>query len=138
MGSLPAVGSEVQKLNKVTDSQLKSFFKENGGEAKFSDFYKRALKAALYAQDDIDVGNYESAGARVDRIFSELPVSSPKWQKLKFRGVHLGNPSCYSALRMIQQIVALKANAFWQTCPRARGTPGFSGISDFAVCLCLL
>lgn len=69
MANLCADGNEVLKLNKVTDSQLKSFFKENGGEVNFLDFYKRALKAALYAQDDIEASTTSRLGQGLIRFF---------------------------------------------------------------------
>ncbi|MDD7985039.1 hypothetical protein PQO01_08775 [Lentisphaera marina] len=109
MVNLFANGNRAQHLYALTDSQLEHFFKENGGESEFPDFYKRSLKALLYAEDDIEAGDYESAGLRVEKIFTELPISSPKWQKINFRGVHIGTPSCYASLRMIQQIVTLKS-----------------------------
>lgn len=91
-----------------TGQQLESFYSMYGGRAAFPLHIAEALEALLYAEDDIERGDLNSARMRVDGVFRKMPLSSMIWERpLRNHDIHLGRPVAYAGLRMLDQILAL-------------------------------
>ena len=103
------VVSETAMMSKSAE-QLAAFYEANGGKAGFSHFKQKALETVLYALDEIESGQLVAARARIDAMLAIYPFSSPGagwYDDLSFRGLNLGIPVGYNALKMLDQILTL-------------------------------
>jgi hypothetical protein len=87
---------------------LTAFFDENGGKAGFTDNQVKALETVLFALDEIEAGQLVAARARVDAMLAAYPLSTGGWYGGSgYRGLNLGSPIGYYAVRMLDQILTL-------------------------------
>ena len=91
-----------------TEELLEALYADNGGEDAFPTHQVLALETLLYAQDEIESGDWESAATRVDAVFEEMPLSTSIWMEgLGHEGLNIGSPVAYYGLRMLDQILDL-------------------------------
>lgn len=62
-----------------TASQLAEFYNTYGGQSAFTPEYRAVIEAMLYAQDDINNGNYASADARLAAVWDQYPIGDSSW-----------------------------------------------------------
>lgn len=96
-------------LPKATD-QLAAFYTANGGKAGFTDIKQKSLETVLYALEEIEAGQLVAARARIDAMLAIYPFSTDGvgWNEdPAYRGLNIGNPPGYYALRMLDQILTL-------------------------------
>lgn len=110
-GTSPKAFYRVEKdpisLPKSTD-ELAAFFTANGGKAGFSDLKVKALETVLFALDEIEAGQLVAARTRVDAMLAAYPLSTGGWYSdSQYRGLNLGDPVGYYAIRMLDQILTL-------------------------------
>ncbi len=91
-----------------TEAQLAAFYDEHGGRDALSELHVLALEALLYGQDDLAAGERESARARVDAVFEQMPLSESIWREgVGDNGINIGDPVAYYGLRMLDQALRL-------------------------------
>ena len=89
-------------------NQLTAFFAANGGKSGFTDNQVKALETVLFALDEIEAGQLVAARTRVDAMLAAYPLSTGGWYNgLGYRGLNLGSPIGYYAVRMLDQILTL-------------------------------
>jgi hypothetical protein len=89
-----------------TADLLEAFYADHGGKDAFPTHQILALETLLYAQDEIESGDWESAASRVDTVFAEMPLSTSIWMEdLGHEGLNIGAPVAYYGLRMLDQIL---------------------------------
>ncbi len=92
---------------KSTD-QLTAFFDAHGGKAGFTDNQVKALETVLFALDEIEAGQLVAARKRVDAMIAAYPFSTGGWYGgIGYKGLNLGSPVGYYAVRMLDQILTL-------------------------------
>ncbi len=100
-GSAPAV-----PLN-ATDTQLETFFTTYGGRQSFPASYVTFVEALLRAEDEVEHADFAAARARIERVFSDYPLSVPVWWSgVGQAGANVGLPVAYYGLRMLDEITA--------------------------------
>ncbi len=111
-GTIPKAFYKVEKDPMVTPKstdQLTAFFAANGGKAGFPDNQVKALETVMFALDEIEAGQLVAARTRVDAMLAAYPLSTGGWYNgLGYRGLNLGSPIGYYAVRMLDQILTLE------------------------------
>lgn len=109
--TIPKAFYKVEKDPMVTPKstdQLTAFFAANGGKAGFTDNQVKALETVLFALDEIEAGQLVAARTRVDAMLAAYPLSTGGWYNGEgYRGLNLGSPIGYYAVRMLDQILTL-------------------------------
>ncbi len=109
--TIPKAFYKVEKDPMVTPKstdQLTAFFAANGGRSGFTDNQVKALETVLFALDEIEAGQLVAARTRVDAMLAAYPLSTGGWYGgLGYRGLNLGSPIGYYAVRMLDQILTL-------------------------------
>ena len=109
--TIPKAFYKVEKDPMVTPKstdQLTAFFAANGGKSGFTDNQVKALETVLFALDEIEAGQLVAARTRVDAMLAAYPLSTGGWYNGEgYRGLNLGSPIGYYAVRMLDQILIL-------------------------------
>ncbi len=80
-------------------------FLEPFGPEKFSPLYVQALDTFLKADDLLSKGRAQDALDTLDLLWKAAPVADVSWARCKSRieGIVIGDPPCYSSLRMLTE-----------------------------------
>lgn len=88
-----------------TQAQLDTFWSTYGGRDEFPSSYVDGVETLLWAEDELERGDYAAARTRIERIFADAPLTTNVWWAGAGKdGTNVGSPVAYYGLRMLDEI----------------------------------
>lgn len=89
----------------VVAPTIEGFINNKIIKENFPESYIRSVETMIRAQDDVILGDYSAARARIDTIFATQPLSAEIWTDGQLtNGLNTGHPVGYYGIRMLDDI----------------------------------